>query len=176
MIGRLLYQVRAGDEHSIGHDLGSGHCLVVASDAFDDGRPMPQSAAGRGVGPNISPDLHWSGVPAGTRQFVLILEDTDVPLPRPLVHTVALIEPTLQELDEGRLIPGTDGVSFIPAAFRRIGYHGPRPVPGHGVHHYTFHLAALDCVLPETMKASRLASAVSGHVIGYGLLTGTYER
>nr|WP_296766885.1 YbhB/YbcL family Raf kinase inhibitor-like protein [Rhodococcus sp. (in: high G+C Gram-positive bacteria)] len=177
MIGKLLRNVRAGDTHSVRHQLEHAQTIDVTSDAFADGQPMPATSAGTGAGPNISPPLQWSGLPPATRQLVLAIEDVDVPLPRPILHTVALIDPDVTGLAENGLTESTLGVRFVPASFKRLGYHGPRPVPGHGPHRYAFHLAALDCVLDaETTKGTKLGPLVSGHVIGYGSVTGTYER
>src|SRR5829696_10338411 len=39
-------------------------------------------------GKNVSPALMWSGAPAGTKEFALIMDDPDVPMPQPFVHWV----------------------------------------------------------------------------------------
>ena len=59
-----------------------------------------------------------------------------------------------------------------------IGYRGPAPPKGHGLHHYHFKLFALDGPLdlaPGVDKAALLA-AIEGHVIAEGELIGTYQR
>ena len=57
------------------------------------------------------------------------------------------------------------------------GYAGPRPIPGHGPHHYRFHVFALDQPLADTVtRAKALLAAMKGHVLARGVLTGTYER
>ena len=60
----------------------------------------------------------------------------------------------------------------------RLGYNGPMPPPGHGVHHYHFKLCALDTVLNLPAKATKpqLAAAMQGHVLAETELIGTYER
>jgi phosphatidylethanolamine-binding protein (PEBP) family uncharacterized protein len=73
--------------------------ITLTSKAFTDGAPIPQRNAGKGVGDDISPQLQWSGVPASTVELVLIVEDPDVPLPRPIVHCLVTgIDPQLNEL------------------------------------------------------------------------------
>jgi hypothetical protein len=59
-----------------------------------------------------------------------------------------------------------------------IGYRGPAPPKGHGVHHYHFKLYALDAVLSlkPAMTKDALLKAIYGHIIGTGELIGTYER
>ncbi|BBZ43201.1 YbhB/YbcL family Raf kinase inhibitor-like protein [Mycobacterium parmense] len=177
--GRLLRRVRAGAERSPLN--GSGFCapesITVTSPAFSDGGAMPASSAGKGVGDNISPPLRWTGVPAATSQLVLIIDDVDVPLPRPLLHTVAVLEPGLGGVDAGGLHPGADNIRFTRADLGHRGYAGPRPIPGHGPHHYRFHLLAVDQRIGEGITTARaLLAAVRGHVLARGVLTGTYER
>ena len=59
-----------------------------------------------------------------------------------------------------------------------IGYRGPAPPKGHGLHHYHFKLYALDAPLdlkPGVDKSALLA-AIEGHVLAEGELVGTYQR
>lgn len=179
MIGRLLRGVRAGEHRSRLASAGfaAPYDIMVTSTAFSDGGSMPVSSAGKGVGDNTSPQLHWTGVPPATRQLVLIIDDVDVPLPRPLLHTVAVIEPSVQDVETGALQSGTPGMRFIPGDLGHRGYAGPRPIPGHGPHHYRFHVLALDEPIPgHVTKAKALLKQMAGHVIARGVLTGTYER
>jgi Raf kinase inhibitor-like YbhB/YbcL family protein len=151
--------------------------LTVTSTAFADAGAMPKSSAGKGVGDNSSPPLRWGGLPPETRQTVLIIDDVDVPLPRPLLHTVAVIEPTLDGVAAGALQPGTAGIRFIRADLGHRGYAGPRPIPGHGPHRYRFHVFAIDNPIPEDVSTAKaLLAAMAGHVLARGTLTGSYER
>jgi phosphatidylethanolamine-binding protein (PEBP) family uncharacterized protein len=179
MIGKLLRNVRAGEHKSplAGSGFTAPYDITVTSAAFSDGGAMPVSSAGKGVGDNASPQLRWTGVPPATRQLVLIIDDVDVPLPRPLLHTVAVIEPGVQDIGTGALQPGTSGIRFIPGDIGHRGYAGPRPIPGHGPHRYRFHVLALDEPIPDHItKAKALLKQMAGHVIARGVLTGTYER
>lgn len=175
--GRLIRGVRAGDRRSVVRrvELQGGVRMRVTSDAFPDGGEIPIAAAGRGLGADRSPQLAWRGAPAATRQYLLVVEDVDVPLPRPIVHTVALIDATVDELAEGELVAGP-AIRFVRASFGRKGYHGPRPVPGHGVHHYGFDVYALDARIDDAASLADVLAAAAGHVIGHGRLVGTMER
>jgi hypothetical protein len=178
-VGRLLRTVRAGEHRSplAGSGFAAPHNITVTSTAFNDGNAMPVSTAGKGVGDNASPQLRWTGLPPETRQLVLIIDDVDVPLPRPLLHTVAVIEPDVQDVDTGALQPGTAGMRFIPGGLGHPGYAGPRPIPGHGPHHYRFHVFALDePIADHVTTAKALLKQMAGHVLARGMLTGTYER
>jgi phosphatidylethanolamine-binding protein (PEBP) family uncharacterized protein len=108
---------------------------------------------------------------------VLIIDDVDVPLPRPLLHTVAVIEPAVQDVDTGALQPGTAGMRFIPGGLGHRGYAGPRPIPGHGPHRYRFQVFALDePIAAHVTSAKALLKQMAGHVLARGMLTATYER
>jgi Raf kinase inhibitor-like YbhB/YbcL family protein len=179
MLGRLLRRVRAGEQRGplAGPGFAAPVRITVSSIAFTDGSPLPLSSAGKGVGDNISPPLHWDGPPPEARQVVLIIDDVDVPLPRPLLHTIAVIDPTLEGVAAGALQPGTAGMRFIRADLGHRGYAGPRPIPGHGKHHYRFHVFAIDEPVADSVTTAKILLAVmSGHVLARGTLTGTYER
>ena len=182
-LGKLLRRVRTGAQRSPLNDSGfaAPQSIAVTSTAFTDGGAMPKSSAGKGSrkgsGDNISPALQWDGLPPTTRQVVLIIDDIDVPLPRPLLHTVVVIEPTVPGITAGSLQPGTAGLRFIPADLGHRGYAGPRPIVGHGPHHYRFHVFALDHPIADGVTSAKaLLTAMRGHVTARGMLTGVYER
>jgi phosphatidylethanolamine-binding protein (PEBP) family uncharacterized protein len=179
LLGRLLRRVRAGAHRSplSGSAFAAPESISVTSAAFTDGGAMPSSSAGKGVGDNTSPPLRWEGLPPDTRQVVLIIDDVDVPLPRPLLHTIAVIDPTLDGVAAGALQPGTAGMRFIRADLGHRGYAGPRPIPGHGRHHYRFHVFAIDEPIADSVSTAKaLLATTSGHVLARGVLTGTYDR
>jgi Raf kinase inhibitor-like YbhB/YbcL family protein len=179
LLGRLLRGVRAGAQRSplSGSGFDVPESITVTSSAFTDGGAMPASSAGKGVGDNVSPQLRWTGLPPETRHVVLIIDDIDVPLPRPLLHTIAVIEPTLDNVAAGSLQPGTAGMRFIRADLGQRGYTGPRPIPGHGPHHYRFHVFAIDEPIPDSVSTAKaLVATMAGHVLARGVLTGSYER
>ena len=179
LLGELLHRVRAGAHRSplAGPRFDAPGTIVVTSTAFTDGAPMPRPSAGKGVGDNISPPLSWKGLPPETKQVVLIIYDIDVPLPRPLLHTIAVIEPGVDGIAEGALRPGSARMRFIPGGFGHLGYAGPRPIRGHGPHHYRFQVFALDVSLPDHVTTARaMLDRMAGHVLARGVLNGTYER
>ena len=167
MIGKLLRHVRVAGGHRspfASSDFAAPDDITVTSTAFGDGD-------------DTSPQLSWTGLPPQTRQVVLIIDDIDVPLPRPLLHTVAVIEPGVQNVDTGALQPGAAGMRFIPGSLGHHGYAGPRPIPGHGPHRYRFRVFALDEQIPDHLSTAKaLLKQMAGHVLARGVLTGTYER
>ncbi len=54
--------------------------LKLSSPAFTDGGAIPQKYTCEGE--DISPPLAWSGVPAGAKSLVLIVDDPDAPDPK----------------------------------------------------------------------------------------------
>lgn len=62
--------------------------------------------------------------------------------------------------------------------FGELGYGGPLPPPGHGVHHYFFILMALDreLNLEPGLMLWQLMAKVEPHVIGMNRLMGIYQR
>jgi phosphatidylethanolamine-binding protein (PEBP) family uncharacterized protein len=179
LLGRVFRRVRAGAHRSplAGSAFAAAESITVTSPAFAAGDAMPQSSAGKGVGDNTSPPLRWEGLPPETRQLVLIIDDVDVPLPRPLLHTVAVLDPGLNCVEPGGLQADAAGMRFIRADLGNRGYAGPRPIPGHGAHHYRFHVLAIDEPIPDTVTTAKaLLAAMGGHVLARGMLTGTYER
>jgi len=178
-IGRLLRPVRASAARSplAGAGFEAPDTIVVTSPAFADGGAIPRRHAGKGVGQDVSPKVQWLGVPPGTAALLLLLDDVDVPLRTPLFHSVAVLESDAHGLDEGEFRTGATGVRNVPTALSKDGYSGPRPIAGHGPHHYRFHVLALARRIPEdatTVKA--VLAAASGHVLARGTLTGTYDR
>ena len=63
-------------------------------------------------------------------------------------------------------------------SFGNIGYNGPAPPRGHGVHHYHFRLYALDkpMILEPGLDRDSVTASISAHVLDAGELVGTYER
>jgi len=178
-IGMLLRAARSSETASplARPDFQAPATITVTSPAFVDGGAIPERYAGPGVGENVSPALQWTGMPPRAQQVVVLMDDIDVPLPRPLFHTIAILEPDQTSLGEGRFVTGSAGVRIIGTRLSRSGYSGPRPIPGHGPHRYRFHVLALDRRVPHGVSSARnLLDVVAGHVIARGTVVGTYER
>jgi Raf kinase inhibitor-like YbhB/YbcL family protein len=149
----------------------------LTSSAFKEGDRIPTKYTCEGA--DISPPLHWSVPPAGTRSYVVIADDPDAPVGT-WVHWVIYNLPLdLRGLSEG--IPATervlDGALQGLNDFKRVGYGGPCPPPGKP-HRYVFKLYALDTVLdlkPRATKAQVL-DACKGHILAEARLMGRYAR
>jgi Raf kinase inhibitor-like YbhB/YbcL family protein len=131
-------------------------------------------------GEDVSPALAWSGAPAGTKSFALIVDDPDAPDPaapqRTWVHWVLYNLPAA-----AAQLP--EAVKALPAGTRegvndwkRTGYGGPCPPIGR--HRYFHKLYALDTVLPDLERPTKagLEKAMEGHVLAKTELMGTYQK
>jgi len=158
--------------------------IKIRSTAFADGQVIPKEHTGDGQ--DVSPPLAWESLPEGAKELALICDDPDAPTAEPWVHWVLYkLPPTVRELPVG--VPSSSRLESPVVALqgrnswssgRTIGYCGPAPPPGHGVHHYRFHLYALDCELalhPGVDKWT-LLKAMQGHILDQGELVGTYRR
>lgn len=155
--------------------------LTVQSDAFKSDGVIPTQYTEDGQ--NISPALRWSDVPAEARELAMIVDDPDAPRPQPWVHWVIYkIPPSVTSLKEA---VAKDAKPREPAgvlqgknSWGRIGYDGPAPPKGHGVHHYHFRLYALDTAIDLGSGATKetLLQAMRGHIRAEGELVGTYQR
>ena len=188
LLGRILSSRRAGEVHAAWNlpQLQGPDLLGVTSRHFVDGGPIPLEHCAKPIGGrNLSPHLAWTPPPAGTAQLLLVVEDIDVPLARPAVHCLALIDPAVEHLDSGALAARQHaaGVQVCRSTIGR-GYQGPAPIKGHGPHHYTFQLFALagtvgsapDGPAPDRARPRALLSAIAAPVLARGRLTGIFER
>jgi Raf kinase inhibitor-like YbhB/YbcL family protein len=150
--------------------------LVITSSAFTEGQAIPNRYTCDG--PDVSPDIAWSGVPDGAASLALICDDPDAPMGT-WVHWVLFNIPA----DAGGLpaeIPSNaalkNGAVHGTNDFGRLGYGGPCP-PG-GTHRYFFKLYALDAMLALESGATkaRVLEAMAGHILAEDQLMGTYSR
>ncbi len=137
-----------------------------------------------GGGGNQSPELHWSGFPAGTRSFVVSCFDPDAPTPCGYWHwQVVDIPGSVTSLEQGA---GAHGGPHLPRGAFHVrndgggdGYDGAAPPRGDREHRYVFAVHALDVeslgVGPSASNAS-VAFNVVFHTLGRATLTTTYSR
>ncbi|WP_405975989.1 YbhB/YbcL family Raf kinase inhibitor-like protein [Streptomyces sp. NBC_00988] len=189
LLGRLLKNRRAGDAHMAWNlpNLQGPEQLTLTSQDFGDGDGMSLKHCAKQIGgDDLSPHLTWAPLPPGTAQLLLVVEDIDVPMAKPAVHCLALINPSAAEhLEPGALAaqhPGP-GVRILRSTIGR-GYHGPAPIKGHGPHRYVFQLFALSVAVDsasgttpvDRARPRALLPTITASVLGRGRLTGVYER
>ena len=152
--------------------------MIITSSAFAHNGKIPKHVTCEGQ--DVSPPLLWSGIPAGAKSLVLIVDDPDAPDPAAprmtWVHWLlynlpadcAGLPEAVKVLPEGTL----EGLND----WKRTGYGGPCPPIGR--HRYFHNLYALDVVLPELQKPDkrRLEQAMQGHIMAEAQLLGTYQK
>jgi len=164
--------------------------ITVTSANFKEGellghRQVLSEAYGFGcAGENLSPQLSWSGAPAGTRSFAITCFDPDAPTGSGFWHWVLVNIPThVTSLEEAA---GNPGLGKAPAGsletrtdFGRPGYGGPCSPPGSNFHRYVFAVHALD--VPQLPVTADTSAAIVGfmlgmHTIAKGELHGIFHR
>ena len=134
-------------------------------------------------GDNISPELKWSGAPAGTKSFAVTVYDPDAPTGSGWWHWVVINIPG----DATGLVEGAgSAVGKLPAGsvqartdFGSAGFGGACPPPGDKPHRYIFTVYAL-----KTDKLDVLADATAALVgfmihankLGSATFTAKYGR
>jgi len=153
--------------------------IVLTSKAFSQGQPLPQRYTADGA--NVSPPLNWSNLPSGTKEVVIMMEDPDGTGGNfshwilyglsPDVTSLPEEIPAKPEVDQPKARQGRNSMMMN-------GYLGPAPVPGSGIHHYTFRIFAMDKALPVKPGSSKeeLQKEMYTHVLSQGVLMGTYGR
>ena len=168
--------------------------LTVTSTAFANGGAMPKDYSGDGR--NVSPPLAWSGAPASTKDFALILDDPDANFGGrgAFVHWVIYKIPgSATGLPEAvpmgaavtvpRITGAINGLSGFNAFQRpgqppmEPGYRGPAP-PAGAPHHYHFTVYALNAPLDvkEGLDKTALLKAMEGKIAAQGETIGVYQR
>src|SRR5947199_9970071 len=156
--------------------------FVLTSSDFVAGGNLPDSVVLNGLdchGPNISPALQWSGAPAATKGFALVLDDYEARGGDGFVHWAAYNIPA-----SATAIPSNAGAVEGDMAsagrqayndFLKRSYGGPCPPEG-APHKYRFTVYALD--LPSIDDAGtpmtwrKLRFIIRGHILGQASLTG----
>jgi para-nitrobenzyl esterase len=146
-----------------------GAKLTVSSPAFKPMGDIPfENTQYQG---NKFPGLEWTAGPAGTRSYVVIMQDTDAVIRNaPILHwTMVNIPATTTKLDAGMSAPPA-GASYGPnIRGANQAYMGPR-TPAGPKHRYHLQVFALDTTIPTDtpLTYDALAAAMKDHVLASG--------
>ena len=154
--------------------------LNLTSPAFGHNGSIPPRQTCDGA--DRSPPLEWSNVPASAKSLVLIVDDPDAPDPAaPKMTWVHWILYNLPPKDGG--LPEAVAQAALPAGTReglndwkRTGYGGPCPPIGR--HRYFHKLYALDTILPDLGRPTKvtLEKAMQSHILAQADLIGIYQK
>lgn len=160
--------------------------FTLTSTTLKDGGIVPEPHVYNGFGyhgANRSPELSWSGAPAGTKSFAVTCHDPDAPSPdnpRPggWWHWLAFdIPPAVMGLVENASAEAMpkDSIQSV-TDFGPPGYGGPAPPPGKP-HRYIFTVYALDVAKlghgPED-KMTEVDGAIRKHALASASFTVTF--
>ena len=138
------------------------------------------------TGQNISPALKWTGAPAKTKSFAIMIHDPDAPTGSGWWHWVVFNIPastTSLPKDAGdpskNLMP--QGAIQSRTDFGSDGYGGPCPPKGDKPHHYHIMVFAVDVDKLPDAKNDQASAALVGfdlhfHTLAKATLIGRYGR
>jgi Raf kinase inhibitor-like YbhB/YbcL family protein len=141
--------------------------LIVKSPAFSNEHFIPSKYTCDGS--NINPEIDLENIPKSTQSLAIIMDDPDSPNGE-FVHWVMWNIPVTEKIEE-KTITGSCGKN----SRKENKYYGP--CPPNGLHHYHFNVYALDqkLNLHDSSGKKELLSAMQGHILASGLLTGLYK-
>lgn len=152
--------------------------LALLSAAFGAGEQIPPVHTCDGA--DTSPPLAWQGAPPATRSFALVLTDPDAPVGTWYHWAIFDIPANISHLDAGYAAAAHVGaIRQGINDFKRTGYGGPCPPPGHGTHHYRFRLMALSVDrldVDDPVDGRAVERAAEHRLLADAVLIGTYGR
>jgi Raf kinase inhibitor-like YbhB/YbcL family protein len=160
----------SGSRPSVASHAAARASIEVSSD-FRPGASIPRvhSCDGR----DVSPPLHVVGLPATTKELVVVLRDPDAPGGNFIHWEIAHLRPEHGSLS---LAPGAvpAGAVLGRNSYGSLGYRGPCP-PAGPAHHYVITVYALGqpSGLSNGFSAGEVATVP---VLAQGTLTGRYAR
>lgn len=151
--------------------------LEVRSPAFQADGFIPKKYSGRGE--DVSPPLSWSKPDPRAQSIAVIMDDLDHPIGIFNHWVIWNLPATLTKLPEGIehgvVVESLGGAIQGKSAYGgKHYYRGPKPPMGS--HRYRFSVYVLDEKLALSDEAGKveLQTAMQGHVIQYGELTGVF--
>ncbi|ABZ76231.1 PEBP family protein [Shewanella halifaxensis HAW-EB4] len=131
------------------------------------------------TGENISPELSWNDVPAGTKSFAVTMYDPDAPTGSGWWHWMVVNLPaSTQSLPANSGLKGganlPKGASMVSNDFGFKGFGGGCPPEGAAPHNYQITVYALDVAhleLPENGTAALAGYNIYQHLLGKAVLT-----
>ncbi|MDH2442752.1 YbhB/YbcL family Raf kinase inhibitor-like protein [Amnibacterium sp. CER49] len=155
----------------------------LTSDDVTHGQPLKAAQYGADAGgQDVSPQLSWSGAPAGTKSFAVTVFDPDAPTGSGFWHwAVANIPATVTSLPAGAGSQGgtlPDGATPVLNEMRLPHFIGAAPPQGTGVHRYFVVVHAVDVdhleLDPQSTPAV-LGFNLHFHTLARAILVGTGE-
>jgi len=154
--------------------------LTLSSIDIANGKFMAKAQEFQGFGcsgGNQSPQLSWSGAPAGTAAFAIMVHDPDAPTGSGWWHwQLVNIPKDVTSLAAGAVAPA--GSQQMNNDYGVKGFGGACPPPKHGVHRYQFTVHALSqkLELPENASGALTGYMVKAHSLASSTIEALYQR
>ncbi len=154
--------------------------LTLSSTDIANGKFMAKAQEFQGFGcggGNQSPQLSWSGTPAGTAAFAIMVHDPDAPTGSGWWHwQLVNIPKDVTSLAAGAVAPA--GSQQMNNDYGVKGFGGACPPPRHGVHRYQFTVHALSqkLELPENASGALTGYMVKAHSLASSTIEALYQR
>ncbi|MBL6991646.1 MAG: YbhB/YbcL family Raf kinase inhibitor-like protein [Bacteriovoracaceae bacterium] len=187
----LMFTVGCGSGDGDGDGTGGTVTMTLTSDQLTEGSTIAGSYADGRVAAcsgavNNFPGLSWSGAPAETSSYVIIVQDPDgedsIHLNLYDISSSTTSIPLLNANPSGQVDMssyGTEGQNYRFESTNN-GWAGPCPPSGDSAHTYIFKVYALNIAnLPTPLSNSKQAdfeSSYSSNILGSGQLTGKYAN
>lgn len=153
----------------------------VTSADVRDGEQLPDAQVFEGG--NISPQLSWSGFPAGTRSFVVTCFDPDAPTPSGFWHWVAVNLPvgtTSLDTGAGKSDATLPGDAFhVRSDYGTRAFGGAAPPKGDHPHRYYFVVHAVDVDKLDVdgdASPAVVSFNLAFHTLARAIITPTYQH
>jgi Raf kinase inhibitor-like YbhB/YbcL family protein len=145
--------------------------FTLESPAFKSNSLIPEKFTCKGD--DKSPPLVWRDIPAGTKSFVLIVEDPDAPK-GVWTHWILFNIPVdVLQLDAGSPVP--PGATQGKNSWGTLGYRGPCPPVGAHSYHFKLYAISKELNFGENITREVLLDAITGYVVGSTELIGIYQ-
>lgn len=133
------------------------------------------------TGDDLSPQLSWSGAPAGTVAYAITAYDPDAPTGSGWWHWQLINIPadvTSLATGAGKADKAPKGSQHIENDYGVAGFGGACPPQGHGVHHYKFTVYALSkkLELPANASGALTGYMVNANSLGSASIEALYKR
>jgi hypothetical protein len=123
-------------------------------------------------GKDISPQLSWSGAPAGTKGFALTCIDPDAPMGDFIHWLVYDIPVSVTDFSRGKPLPAE--AKEVVNDFGKTSYGGP--CPPSGTHRYFFTIYALKTETLSAVAKNNFLQKVKENQLATAQIMGLYKR
>jgi phosphatidylethanolamine-binding protein (PEBP) family uncharacterized protein len=193
-LGSLLYSLRARDAKLFTKGPAFTNIPPTITITSPDVGPS-ESTMGlqyTGYGEDRFPSLEWAAPSPSSpskeiKQYILVIEDPDAPIPSPPTHglfyyipatTTCITAHDIALKDPKKKKGEVNGDFRVGKNLYGSVYLGPKPPLGHGVHRYFYQLVGLTEELSLSARPGKkeVAEAIGGKVAAWGCWVGVFEK